>query len=535
MNKRLYLALSCMLSLTIASCNNTNNSSYQNKDSSDLNSSIEEITSSNNEESSSSIIEESDSSIIEESVTTSSVEDSSSESSTKVDESSEEQIAVDVNFDFSSVSLGEPTVETKHELGDFTPTYIKASTFKKTTTSISDGVDYLEISVQKDNGVEVHPKVVIVDLNKADIVAGCYNNSTSTKDFMKKSLVYNQALAWERDNPGRKVLAGANGDYFAWGDTGNTVNAFVKDGVILKEKHNYDLNDVPVSSPMLFGVCKNGARIGPISTNTNYQENLNSSLTYQDKINIIDNKTHEAVTYDYRLNQGVINSGIGVIKDIVSQKGVTKNCRVYKYEVIQKDKSNPGEIRAFVSEMLPLSDVKSYVDVTDDTYGYIVVSKNSPEIEINVGDYIDITRMVSSVGDEWNGYTTIIGARHEILNNGEIPATVAQETSNGTNGPRARTAVGIMPDGKVMIVSLEEVNSSGNTDTTQGMNIKALADLMRYLGCYDACNFDGGGSSVLIARDLNGDLKVRNRSSDGRSYELASGRLVLNSILVVTK
>ena len=68
------------------------------------------------------------------------------------------------------------------------------------------------------------------------------------------------------------------------------------------------------------------------------------------------------------------------------------------------------------------------------------------------------------------------------------------------------------------------------------MTLSQLADFMRYFGCYDAANFDGGGSSQLITRNsLQEDFVVKTRSSDYRTYNVKQTRAVINSILVTTK
>jgi exopolysaccharide biosynthesis protein len=56
------------------------------------------------------------------------------------------------------------------------------------------------------------------------------------------------------------------------------------------------------------------------------------------------------------------------------------------------------------------------------------------------------------------------------------------------------------------------------------MNYAELTALMRRLGCTEAMNLDGGGSSTLW---LGGD--VMNSPSDGRE------RLVANSLIVVSR
>ena len=91
-----------------------------------------------------------------------------------------------------------------------------------------------------------------------------------------------------------------------------------------------------------------------------------------------------------------------------------------------------------------------------------------------------------------------------------------------------------MDDGKVVIVSIEDLHYGGKASTCTGLTLTELADFMRYFGCYDAANFDGGGSSQLVVKE-NGSYVVKTRSSDTASTEVTSTRSVINSIIVTSK
>lgn len=67
----------------------------------------------------------------------------------------------------------------------------------------------------------------------------------------------------------------------------------------------------------------------------------------------------------------------------------------------------------------------------------------------------------------------------------------------GSTQPNARTAVGITPDGTVVLVMVAQKPNVTNS----GMSLFALADLMKSLGVDKAMNLDGGSSSSL---DYNG-------------------------------
>ena len=123
-----------------------------------------------------------------------------------------------------------------------------------------------------------------------------------------------------------------------------------------------------------------------------------------------------------------------------------------------------------------------------------------------------------------------------LVENGKIAPTLSKEDSNGALARVPRTSVGVMDDGKVVIVSVEDLhyNKNNGVSTCTGLTLTQLADFMRYFGCFDAANFDGGGSSQLVVKE-NGSYVVKTRSSDTGSTEVTSTRSVINSIIVTSK
>ena len=436
---------------------------------------------------------------------------------------------VDESFDFSKFGIGQPTVEQMGELPDYTPTTFSKSSYSTKTTSLGDGVDLVVATYKLNNGSTVQPHAVVVDLNKANIVAGTTNNSVNPANYYTKGTPYDHAIAYEKDNPGIKVLAATNADFFGT----LPVHAFVKDGVILKDAHNSDATDVPVSKPMMFGVSSAGARIGTMTNLTNYADNQNAKLTdsgvsFAGKDGT--NKGTFSVAYDSRPG----DTTISIIATMNVSKSLSEGSKVYKFKKIQTDQTSEGEIRGCIVER----ETTTRVRVTDSRYGYLVLGPKCKDVTMEVGDYLVTNKSVYSNGGMWNYYDTIIGARHSLIENGVLPVTLAKEWQNGASARVPRTAVGIMSDGKVVIVSVEDVHYGGKASTCTGVTATELADFMRYFGCYDAANFDGGGSSQLVCREGyngSGAFTVRTKSSDTNSTSPSSTRKVVNSVLVTTK
>lgn len=101
---------------------------------------------------------------------------------------------------------------------------------------------------------------------------------------------------------------------------------------------------------------------------------------------------------------------------------------------------------------------------------------------------------------------------------------VTLETQNALDHLTAlnpRTAVGYNAERTKLVLLVVDGRSMGGS---AGVVSKTLADMMRAVGCNDAMNFDGGGSSELYTRAFG----VRNMPSDGNE------RTVVNSVWAVS-
>lgn len=141
----------------------------------------------------------------------------------------------------------------------------------------------------------------------------------------------------------------------------------------------------------------------------------------------------------------------------------------------------------------------------------LTVDSNAPEeyvqalTTLEVGEEIKITFGVE--GDErWNNAKLGIGATGDVLiENG----TVYSEFEAGAH---PRTALGITKDGNIMFYTID----GRQTGYSYGVQLKTLAKRMAELGCVDAINLDGGGSTCYVVQ-FPGDSSTTlvNKPSDG--------------------
>ena len=104
-----------------------------------------------------------------------------------------------------------------------------------------------------------------------------------------------------------------------------------------------------------------------------------------------------------------------------------------------------------------------------------------------------------------------------------------------------RSAIGIKEDGSILLVAVD-----GRTNYSSGMSLPELIKTLRWLGCRDALNFDGGGSTTLYLDPVvgapanafwrrNNSTKngLLNHPTDNGKYDFLGERTVSSCLLIV--
>lgn len=122
-----------------------------------------------------------------------------------------------------------------------------------------------------------------------------------------------------------------------------------------------------------------------------------------------------------------------------------------------------------------------------------------------------------------NNINTAISGGAKILDNGVISASPGAVISPKSRQPR--TAIGITADGKELIFIVVDGRSH-----SIGATQDELATLLLQYGAYNAMNFDGGGSSTMIAKTLDDQwLTIKNTLSEGSQRKVINGFGVFNN------
>ncbi len=128
---------------------------------------------------------------------------------------------------------------------------------------------------------------------------------------------------------------------------------------------------------------------------------------------------------------------------------------------------------------------------------------------VQVGDSIAIDYQL----DRDLNWQTIIGGDGILVDNGQM--VDYGKSTEGLNGVRARTAIGISQDGKKLYL----VGVEGRTSDSRGLTLGNLSLFLSKIGVYKAINLDGGGSTTMVNRPLGEFTTVQTFAVEGHAAE----------------
>ncbi|NTS43375.1 phosphodiester glycosidase family protein [Flavisolibacter sp. BT320] len=106
---------------------------------------------------------------------------------------------------------------------------------------------------------------------------------------------------------------------------------------------------------------------------------------------------------------------------------------------------------------------------------------------------------------------TAIGGGPVLVQNGAVQVTNNEElkfAGKAINDKHPRTAMGYTAENKLVILVIE-----GRTKESGGASLLQTAQLLKDIGCVEALNLDGGGSSCLL---VNGKETIRPSDKEGQ-------------------
>lgn len=92
----------------------------------------------------------------------------------------------------------------------------------------------------------------------------------------------------------------------------------------------------------------------------------------------------------------------------------------------------------------------------------------------------------------WDNVNHIISGGPYLVKNGEIFIDMTEQKLGAIGGKNPRTAIGYTAEGNFVMAVID-----GREGASVGMTLRELAGFLKSIGCVNAMNLDGGGSTVM--------------------------------------
>jgi len=354
---------------------------------------------------------------------------------------------------------------------------------------ITPGIEYSTYTTSTSHGTaRVH--LLTVDLTEPGISLGLLNAGKVAKTGVMTSLA---------DRVG--AAAGVNGDFFNIGETGAPVGPAIlngtdlKGGVPGKQRHGPSLPP-GTSNDDVFGVTDGGV---PVVTSLA----VDGKATGPDGAFELQGLNQYAITVN---GVGVFDAEWGT----ASRKRATCGTDDDRKAPCSK---RTREVEIVDGVVTRVATAPGSGQIAADATVLVAREDGVDHLAgLSEGDFVDVDYRLSS--PDGATLTTAIGAMPIILDGGHLQL----DDSSGTLAPR--TAAGISADGTTVYLVVVD----GRSSSSVGATLKSLAQIMTAVGSHDAVNFDGGGSTTLVARKPgNTSTSIRNSPSDGSQRAISTG------------
>ena len=126
--------------------------------------------------------------------------------------------------------------------------------------------------------------------------------------------------------------------------------------------------------------------------------------------------------------------------------------------------------------------------------GYVLVGPATNLSSLRINDKVSLDIKTSP---EWGNVNHIISGGPYLVKNGEVFVDIQEQKLLAIGGRNPRTAIGYTKENRFIMITAD-----GREGSSIGLTLKELAMLMQKLGCVNAMNLDGGGSTVMYVNGM---------------------------------
>ncbi len=360
-----------------------------------------------------------------------------------------------------------------------------------TVTVVGPGIKYYKVFKP---AIPWNITILEVDVSNPSIKI----KSELARDVLGTGFEKTSSMANRNNRANHIVLGAINGDYFGISDPTNPYT-FLSNSMIKDNEYTFGRSHIRSS----FGFRSSDNK--PALNILNFSGSVTASNNNSRSIDLLNGvrDTNKLILYNKYIgpNSRTNSSGTEVKLQKIDQLAINGT---YKFIVIEK-----------VTGIGSMSIGENYILSGNGTASTFLVNN------INVGDTV---RLAIGTSPNVNNLTCLMGGGPRLITNGTRPSSFVGVEGFGdshVNTRHPRTAVGFNIDSTKIYFLVVDGRQPA---LSVGMSCAELADYMISIGCYQAVNLDGGGSSTMVVRN-----EIKNSPSDG------SERSVGNALLAVAE
>lgn len=327
-------------------------------------------------------------------------------------------------------------------------------------------------------------------LDQARVVTSCVLNQNG----IVASDIIAIAKDYEQKHPGYEVLAAINGGYFFTGSRYETVNASVIEGNVVKANNH--------TKYFSLGFHADGS--SHVSSKVNQQSS-------QYNLTIYDSTTSVPIK-EIQLNGENTTPQKGQTTFFSNNITTPITSGVTYFEIDTIHHFSYGSTYLYGTVLGSTTKVSTKPMIATTSEEIIQLLQNHPVIRIE--------KKLTGV---LKGYENVIGPGSQTLLDGHIQSIADMKDQNEAfcKGRDPRSAIGFDQNGHIILCTID-----GRQPNMAGVSLTEEAHIMKELGCVDAYNLDGGGSTELAIK-VDGEFQLLNQPCE-KPY-----RKITDAVLIV--
>lgn len=233
---------------------------------------------------------------------------------------------------------------------------------------------------------------------------------------------------------------------------------------------------------------------------------------------VINHKIYTGPIYD-RVALGIFDDGYDVDRVQLNAK-ITGNNTTLKIDNINQPRMLSSYILAYTRDWGNYAPVSPKYGVQLQIVGNKIVKASANPLFIPENGFVLVgpkdklgklfgaknVEIEINTNPKWENVKHIISGGPYLVRNGQIYVDISAQKLSSIGGRNPRSAIGYTSDNDLILIAVD-----GREGSSIGMTLGELAYLMRSLGCVNAINLDGGGSTVMY---VNGQI-VNNPTQPG--------------------